>query len=227
MEKCDESLADRLGKIMRKDWDTIESFLNITLFQIFYSIEAIKSIYPHFIHRDLFIRNVLMKKVKHIANSYIRYKYNNYVYDVPASNVYVKINDFGICFVNKEILERFGIDRGYYKNEYQDYWNILYDIYDGGNLGGKSAKHVIETDKGENRQLRKLNGYFSQFMNIKNIEKIITNDKKNALDWEWGNTLDSDVVDFLGVKTPDEYMEHFVDIFPYDSSHKIVEEYQI
>ena len=106
-------------------------------------------------------------------------------------------------------------------NPYRDYFSILYDVYNGGNLGSKSLISLIKNKD----KIKKINKYFSKFINIKNINKIIKNDKKRALDWDWGNTSDNKVVKLFGLKKINFYIKHFQHIFPYDKNHKIIEEY--
>jgi hypothetical protein len=74
-------------------------------------------------------------------------------------------------------------------------------------------------------KIKKIDKYFNKFLDIKTIKKIIINNKKHHLDWDWESTLDNNVVNLLGIKEPGEYLNHFVKIFPYDKDHNIIEEY--
>lgn len=224
-EKGDGTLNDEIVRISKKKWDLIETFLNRLFFQVFFTLESIKLVFPDYQHNDLFIRNILTMKTNYQDDQYIRYNYNyqeQYTFDLPASGLYIKLNDFGMNELNKKLSKRYFNDV-FISNRYRDYFSIIYDVYNGGNHGGSSLYKLIKN----NDKIKKIDKYFGKFLNVKTIKKIIKNNKKRHLDWDWEKTLDNDVVNLLGIKEPDEYLKHFIKIFPYDKNHNIIEEYGI
>jgi hypothetical protein len=143
------------------------------------------------------------------------------VFDLHANGISTKISDFGLCQLDKDSFTRFNISTNIVKDTYRDYFSILYDIYNGGNLGGKSLHSLI---KNKNK-LDSLDKYFNQFINIKTIKQIIKNNKKEKLDWDWSKMIDLNLVKLFKMKQPLEYLKHFEQIYPYDKNHEIIEEY--
>jgi hypothetical protein len=223
MEKADGSLSSEIEKISKKRWDDIKDFLNCLFFQVFYTLESIKLVHSNYTHNDLFIRNIMIKNTKYSDDEYIRYHYKKMIFDVPANCVYIKLNDFGMNEISQEHARENGMVFTFVKNKYRDYFSIIYDIYNGGNLGGNSLYNLIKNKD----KLKLVDKYFNQFMDVKMIKKIIKNNKKRQLDWDWEKTFDQEVVELFGLKNINDYLEHFKDIYPYDKNHKIVEEYGI
>ena len=221
MEKADGSLEEFIEKLAKKRWNNIEKALNILFFQIFYTLENIKLIYPDYRHNDLFIRNIMLINTNYIDTDYIRYHYKNLVFDVPANIIYIKLNDFGMNDLSLKFYKKNKINEPFIKNPHRDYFSIIYDIYNGENLGGKSLLSLIKN----NDKIKNIDEYFNKFLNIKIIKKIIEKKHKRHLDWDWSKTLDKNVVELLGIKDSDYYLKHFVKIFPYKNEHNIVEEY--
>jgi hypothetical protein len=221
MEKEDGSLGGEIEKISKQKWDKIENFLNRLYFQIFYTLETIKSVYPKYVHNDLFIRNVMIKNTNYSNDEYIRYYYGKMIFDLPANGLYVKINDFGMNQLTSDLFKKNGIKDRIIDNPYRDYFSIIYDVYNGGNMGGKSLTTLIKNKD----KIKKIDKYFNQFMDVKEIKRVIKNNNKKQLDWDWNKTLDKDVVKIFGLRNFDEYLKYFIIIFPYDKNHKIVEEY--
>ena len=157
----------------------------------------------------------------YIDTDYIRYHYKKLIFDVPANIIYIKINDFGMNDLSSKFYKKNKINIPFIKNPYRDYFSIIYDIYNGANIGGKSLLSLIKN----NNKIKNINEYFNNFINIKNIKKIIEKKHKDDLDWNWAHTLDETVVELLGIKDSDYYLKHFVKIFPYNNEHNIVEEY--
>jgi len=222
-EKADGTLNDEIISISKKKWSLIEPFLNRLFFQTFFTLESIKLVFPDYAHNDLFIRNILIMKTNYQGSQdsqYIRYNYNDYTFDLPANGLYIKLNDFGMNDLNKKLLKKY-TDDDFIANKYRDYFSIIYDVYNGANLGGSSLYSLIKNKD----KLKKIDKYFNKFLNIKTIKKIIKNKKKKHLDRDWEKTLDDDVVNLLEIKEPDEYLKHFIKIFPYDKNHNIIEEY--
>ncbi len=221
MEKADGSIGDLIEKISKKKWETIKDFLNKFYFQIFYTLETIKLLYPDYSHNDLFIRNIMYVNKNYNTDEYIRYHYLNMVFDVPANGPSIKINDFGMNQISKNFSKKNNYDLKLISNPYRDYFSILYDVYNGGNLGGKSMLSITKNKD----KLKQIDKYFNLFFDVKTVKKIIANNKKRFLDWDWNKTYDDQVVELLGLKNFIQYLKHFVKIFPFDSEHKIVEEY--
>jgi hypothetical protein len=217
IEYCESDLNKELHKIIKKNKDKIKSFLDRILFQIFFSLEVIKETYPLFMHNDLFIRNIMIKNIEN-DNKFIRYKINNNYYDLPATGSMVKINDFGLTYINKQINKKKP-----FKCLSNDWFNILYDIYNGSNLGSSS---LMSLTKNKEKQLF-IKKYFSNFINIKIIDKIIKNHKKSELDWNWKITCDNELEKILLVKNTKEIFDYFYDIFSASLENNITEIYNV
>ena len=217
IEYCESSLNNELKIIIKKNIKKIKIFLDRILFQIFYSLEIIKETYPLFMHNDLFIRNILINNI-YDKNNFVRYKINNKYYDLSASGVIVKINDFGLTYINKKINKYDGLNC-----QYNDWFNILYDIYNGNNLGSNS---LLSLTKNQEKQLF-IKKYFNNFLNIKFIDKIIKNKKKVELDWNWLISCDKKLGKTLLVKNTKEIFNYFNDVFPTSIEHTIIKIYNI
>ena len=221
MEKAKSSLSDELVQISKKSWPSIESFLDKLIFQVFYTLESIKLVYPNYTHNDLFIRNILTKENKQPQNSYFRYYYKKYVFDVPANGVFIAFNDFGMNVLNQTFLNKNNIKEKALVNPYREYFAILFDVYNGGNLGGSSLYKLIK----DKDNLYKLDKYFKKFINVKVIKKIIKNNKKSHLDWDWNKLYDKEFTELMNLNTTQEYINYFLNKYPKDDSHNIVREF--
>ena len=97
-----------------------------------------------------------------------------------------------------------------FKSSVKDIYNLIYDIYDGSNLGGTSLMFLCEQDEFKKKFLK---SYFSTFFNI----DIIDNYKKNSnshMNWDWNNILDDDFAKKIEIKKPLFLMEnYFFNIF--------------
>ena len=148
MEKADNSLENEIKQISKKPFDKIKIFLDRIFFQIFYTLEQIKLVYPNYQHNDLFIRNILTKNsiYKKRVNdarpnringvkgacpcSYIRYHYKNMTFDVPANGICIKLNDFGMNQINAKLYTKHKLNEfKVITNPYRDYFAIIYDLY--------------------------------------------------------------------------------------------------
>jgi hypothetical protein len=130
----------------------------------------------------------------------------------------VKINDFGLTYINKQINKKNPL-----KCLSNDWFNILYDIYNGNNLGSSS---LMSLTKNKEKQLF-IKKYFSNFINIKIIDKIIKNHKKSELDWNWKITCDNELEKILLVKNTKEIFDYFYDIFSASLENNITEIYNM
>jgi len=223
MEKVSNSLENSIIEISKKKWKEIEIFLDRLFFQIFFTLEIIKTIYPNYIHNDLFIRNILTENNKGLNNKFIRYKYKNNFFDLPANGLFIKINDFSMNQLSKSFYIKNNKNNLIINDHYRDYFSIIYDVYNGANLGSKSLKTLI---KNKNK-LEKIDKYFNKFINVKIINKIIKNNKKNHLDWDWGKTEDPNVIKLFGLKPIKYYILYFINIFQYNKNNEIVYEFGI
>lgn len=217
IEYCESSLSNELKIIIKKSIKHIKNFLDRILFQIFYSLEIIKETYPLFMHNDLFIRNILVNNISN-ENKFIRYKINNKYYDLSASGVIIKINDFGFTYIDKEINKSKGL-----VCQHNDWFNIIYDIYNGNNLGSNS---LLSLTKNEEKKSF-IKKYFNNFINIKFIDKIIKNNKKLELDWKWKISCDDKLGKTLLVKNTKEIFDYFDDVFSASMDHNIIKIYNI
>jgi hypothetical protein len=158
MEYCDYSCNDFINDISKMNIDKMRYYLDIFFFQIFYTLLKTKQIYPLFFHRDLFIRNILgIKKEK--SNRYYRYHYKSMIFDVPVDMFLPKITDFGMTNLNDKYH-----DVKLVKDNWSDFYNITWDIYDGACLGSKSLSKIFENNK---KKLEFIKKYFNTFFNIK------------------------------------------------------------
>ena len=163
MEYCDYSSGKFIEDVSKMKIDKIKYHLDIFFFQIFYTLLSTRKIYPFFYHRDFFMRNILGIE-QEPANNYYRYHYNKKIFDVPVSKFMPKINDFGMTNLNEKYS-----DTTLTKTHNADFFNILYDVYDGGNLGAKSLSELLKKNKTKLDFIKK---YFNKFFNVKMIDKF-------------------------------------------------------
>jgi hypothetical protein len=248
MEKADNSLENEIKQISKKPFDKIKIFLDRIFFQIFYTLEQIKLVYPNYQHNDLFIRNILTKnsiyekgindarpnringvkeaRINEVKGacpcSYIRYHYKNMTFDVPANGICIKLNDFGMNQINAKLYTKHKLNEfKVIKNPYRDYFAIIYDLYNGSNLGSNSLIKLIKNKS----KIKKIDKYFSKLIDVKNIKKIIKNNKKRHLDWDWDSTYDHKVVKLFGLKKINYYLQKYKKIYPYNKDNYIIAEY--
>ena len=220
IEYCSITLDKVIKKIMRKSNKNIKKYLDNMLFQIIYTLAVLQKKYPYFIHRDLFIRNILATENKISKNKYNRYYFNKYIFDIPIFEYTYKITDFGQSNLNKKISYR----KKLIKSPYEDVFNFIYDIYNGENLGSKSCIYISKKRKNKKKELF-IHKYFSNFINTKIIKKIEKNNKKKYLDNEWHKFYDPKIKNLLKVKLPSEYLKYFSKIYPIKEDHNIVNIY--
>ncbi len=219
IEYCESDLTKELALIIKKKEEKIKYFLDRILFQIFFSLEIIKETYPLFMHSDLFIRNILVKNISdNSTHNFIRYKINDKYYDLLSSGPMIKINDFGNTYINKKVNKYKSLEC-----PHKDWFNIIYDIYNGGNLGSNSLMSLTKNKK-KHLFIKK---YFSNFINIKIIDKIIINKKKNELDWKWENICDDKLKKLLLVKDNKDIFNYFDNIFPASLENNIIKIYNL
>ena len=130
---------------------------------------------------------------------------NNKKYFVPQKIFFPKINDFGLTNLNDDH-KNFKL----YKSEYKDIYNILFDVYNGQNLGANS---LTELCKENPNKLKFIKSYFSTFFNVDIIDDYITN-SKNQMNWNWSSILDSEFFKSIEMKNPVDLLnEYFHNIF--------------
>jgi hypothetical protein len=221
IEYCNTSLKDELVEISKQKFPKIKEFLDILFFQMFYTLDVIKETYPNFIHNDFFIRNIMGVKKDFEKDTYIRYHYNDKIYDIPDNGLTFKINDFGLTQVDESVYKKIGIKSKIIKDSYRDIFALIYDVYNGGNLGAKSLYTLIK-DKNIKEDL---DDYFDTFFDVKTIKTLIQNRRKGMLNGIWDKTVVKEFVSYIDLVNNDDILNHFEDIFPYNKKHKIVAEY--
>ena len=192
IEYCDYSCADFIKDLSKLPEIEMEKYLDILFFQITHTIISVQKVYPYFTHNDLFMRNILGLREKDNGN-YYTYKFNNKTYYIPQKKFFPKINDFGMTNLNNEYK-----DIKLYKSEYKDIYNIIFDIYNGGNLGSTS---LSELSKDNPDKLKFLKTYFSNYFNV----DVIDNYKKTSeeqMNWYWNNILDDEFMKSIEMKNP-------------------------
>lgn len=221
IEYCPGDCAKLLENISTEHINSIKESLDKLFFQIAYTLCATQKKFKYFVHYDLFIRNVLGTFSNDKVN-YCRYKINGFVYDVPVLGFCPKISDFGMTNLDKT-----HHDRQLEISELNDFFNFVLDVYDGGNLGSASMSTLfIKNKKDSKKKLEFLDSYFSTFFNIKKIKKLLKVSRNEIL-WNWTILRDDDLRRKLKVKTPTELLsKYFVNIFPFDESHKIVDTFE-
>lgn len=221
IEYCNTSLKDELINISKQKFSKIKEFLDILFFQMFYTLEIIKEVYPNFIHNDFFIRNIMGVKKDFEKDTYIRYHYNDKIYDIPDNGLTFKINDFGLTQVDESVYKRIGIKDKIIKDTYRDIFALIYDVYNGANLGALSLYSLIK-DKSIKEDL---DDYFDTFLNVKTIKTLIQNRRKVMLNNIWDKTVVKEFVEYIDLVNNEDILDHFEDVFPYNKKHKIVAEY--
>ena len=199
IEHCNYSCADFIKDVSKLPEILMEKYLDIFFFQIIHTIMSIQKVFPYFTHNDLFMRNILGTREKDNGN-YYTYKFNKNTYYVPQKIFYPKINDFGMTNLNEKYK-----DVKLYKSEYKDIYNIIFDIYNGGNLGATS---LTELCKENPDKLKFLKMYFSNYFNV----NVIDNYKENAsqaMNWDWNNILDDEFMKTIEMKNPIELLNNY------------------
>ena len=210
IEYCDYSCADFIRDVSKLPEIEMEKYLDIFFFQIIHTILSIQKIYPYFVHNDLFMRNILGLREKDNNNHY-EYKFNNKTYYVPQKKFYPKINDFGLTNLNAEYK-----DVKLYKSLYKDIYCIIFDVYNGGNLGSTSLSELCKDNPDK---LKFLKLYFSNYFNVDVIDEYKTKSERN-MNWDWGNITDDEFLKSIEMKNPNDLMnDYFHNIFGKINEH--------
>ena len=97
-----------------------------------------------------------------------------------------------------------------YKSIYKDFFNIVFDVYDGGNLGSASLTKLCKDDKDK---LKFLKLYFSNYFNVDQIDEYKENSTEQ-MNWDWDNILDDKFVKSIEIKNPNDLLNgYFYKIF--------------
>lgn len=116
-----------------------------------------------------------------------------------------KINDFALTNLNNDYKAV-----KLYKSEYKDIYNIIFDVYNGGNLGSTS---LTELCKDNEDKLKFLKLYFSNYFNVTVIDEYKSKSKQQ-MNWDWSNILDDDFLKSIEMKKPSELLDkYFYNIF--------------
>lgn len=182
----------------------------------------------------MFCRNILAIRNDASPDTYIRYTINKHQYDLPASGLFIKINDFGLSQLTKS-------NRSI-QNHYLDLFNIIYDVYNGENMGCQSIRYIIKDygmpigkfpsktkldaiHKKQDELLEPVHKYFNRFINVPAIKKAHELNKKWMIDSEWGAVKNDDVRRFLLRTSVDDILAYSVVKFKPSILHIIADEY--
>lgn len=204
IEYCDYSCSDFIKDVSKLSEMDMEKYLDIFFFQIVHAVMSVQSVYPYFVHGDLFMRNILGLREKDNGN-YYEYTFGKKSYFVPKKRFYPKINDFGMTNINKNVR-----DTKLYKSDYKDIYNIMFDVYNGGNLGAVSLSELCKENPDKLKFLKK---YFSNFFDVDVVDNYKENSKRN-MNWDWNNVLDESFLRSINMKNPKELLNgYFHDVF--------------
>lgn len=182
MEYCPETLAHALFRVNQENWAVATVFLDQLIFQIFITLYEIRHTYPRFMHNDLFIRNVMIQRCRQHDIQYAGYFH-------MRTDWMVKICDFGMTELDASLFD-----------PNRDFFTILYDIYDGENLGAQSLSS-LRREKNWSLKIfpdTELDTYFSNYMNTAFLKSIR---KKWLLDMTWNITSDPRFLSHVGLNT--------------------------
>lgn len=199
IEYCDYSCGDFIQDVSELGVLDMEKMLDIFFFQIAYTLVSVKKKYPYFSHNDLFMRNILGNKEKDNGN-YYTYEINNKKYYVPQLKFFPKINDFGITNLNEKYR-----DGKLFKSDVKDIYNILLDVYNGGNVGAKSLMELCKDYENKKKFLKK---YFGNYFDVDIIDEYIANNK-NIMDWSWNNILDEEFMKSTKIQSPEYLLDNY------------------
>jgi hypothetical protein len=209
IEYCDYSCAKFINDISQLAPIEMEKYLDIFFFQIIYTIMAVQKVYPYFVHNDLFMRNILGLREKDNGNYYV-YEFDNLTYNIPQKKFYPKINDFGLT----------NLDHNYantklYKSKYKDIYNIIFDVYNGGNIGSTSLTELCKDNKDK---LDFLKLYFANYFNVSVVDTYVANNR-DQMNWNWNNILEEDFLESIEMVDPKVLLrDYFYKIFKKISS---------
>jgi hypothetical protein len=195
LEYCPLTISNEIEKILyAKDehkykLKQLKKLLLRVIFQVVFTLAQIQKYDKHFIHNDLFLRNVLgVIENNYGINEYTEYVFNNKSYYLQANGIYIKINDFGYALnlgkIKTSLLYEIKsslVVNNYYeiKNNKRDIYTFLYDLYNGPSIKELSLTTLIKKHVSHHyislytKEIKKV---LNKFINIHIIDKII---KKN------------------------------------------------
>ncbi|AGC02064.1 putative divergent protein kinase [Acanthamoeba polyphaga moumouvirus] len=182
------------------------------LFQLIFTLAIIKDDYPGFYHGDFFVRNILLSYTKEYEqNDYIAYHYLDKIFYLPANGFYSKINDFGTTVIIGELTPNtYDLEEKYRKmfrinpyNKKNDIFNLLHDIYYGGNLGTISIVDMCLDLKMNFTKIFDIRNILSKFINVDILDDINSHNRI-MLDRTWN--IDTIKILEDSVLSPQEYL---------------------
>lgn len=226
MEHCDYSCSDFIEDVSNMSIHDMETHLDIFFFQIIYTLVKTQERYPYFIHADLFQRNILGKREKDNNNHYT-YEHNGITYFVPQKTFFPKMNDFGYTSLDAETQEEL-FEIKSHKSNLRDMYNILFDVYDGGNLGARSLMSLCRdsmknndnnnANKGGNessnvnppqsRKMKFIRSYFSTYFDVEKIDELKAAAPQN-MNWDWDIARDSEFIKEIKLREPEDLLKNY------------------
>lgn len=216
MEHCDYSCADFIEDVSNMAIHDIKIHLDIFFFQIIHTLVKTQELYPYFIHADLFQRNILGKR-EHYNNNYYTYELNEISYFVPQKTFFPKINDFGYTSLNAETQEKL-FKMKPHKSKLRDMYNILFDVYDGANLGAKSLMALCRdtvNNNGEesdnqsiNPKMKFIRSYFSTYFDVDKVDELKKTAPRN-MKCDWGIARNSEFVKEINLREPEDLLKNY------------------
>ena len=132
LESCTETISNYFNNVILNDKHSINSinksdnidtiaincemFINRVIFQYSFTMCAIYTILPTYIHNDMFLRNIMARvETKYTENDFVEYICKNegkhskidssddMIFYLPANGICIKINDFGYSLALPEI----------------------------------------------------------------------------------------------------------------------------
>lgn len=225
MEYFFESISHNGIKIV----DIFLDLLNRILFQIIFTLAVVKYNYPGFLHRDLYVRNILMSDINNYhENEYFAYYYEQRIYYLPANGLFVKINDFDRAIIVDELvptdylLEKFKKINPMSKKN--DIFNLLHDIYDGATFATSNIIQLSKKYKLARSELLPIIAFIDRFIDTKIIDEINSINRQKL---EFTNDITGIKILENSIKSPHEYLtQNYFEIFQeLPKNGKIVKHY--
>jgi len=231
LEHCDDDFSriiswhmQEIKRVNKKNKKlVIEYFifnLQRILFQIIFTLAIIKEDYPGMMHRDFFVRNILVSfEDRHQTGDYVAYHYKQKIFYLPANGMYAKINDFGMTIIADElepnIYKMHQHSNKYYHinpfNAKNDLFNLLHDIYDGQNLGTMSINYLEAQLKIPRKDYTTIRDFIGNFIDVDTIDQI---NKNNPFLLKETWTIDNIKILENTILTPNQYlMKNHFDIY--------------
>jgi len=137
LEECDITFHDFIRRYIEGDGIEYTIFLSL-MFQIIYTMYAIKKIYPNFRHADLHTENVMLKFINDYEFDMLKPQFLVFIIDgvsyyVPYFGIICKIIDFGFASIPEENIRSFASEDMMLmsmrsKNDLLFFFHDIYDI---------------------------------------------------------------------------------------------------